>query len=98
MRNIRCCTMLIFDKICYTSVRGRNRLPKADRTFSGLRGRHFIKTVEETFHPEIDDIDSDFESSSSDSVSSVISVVVEDEPKGNSISDLFLIYLFCAVK
>ncbi|XP_025423502.1 uncharacterized protein LOC112692895 isoform X4 [Sipha flava] len=62
-------------------VTGRNRLPKADRTFSGLRGRHFIKTVEETFHPEIDDIDSDFESSSSDSVSSVISVVVEDERK-----------------
>lgn len=60
---------------------GRNRLPKADRTFSGLRGRHFIKTVEETFHPEIDDIDSDAESSSSDSVSSVISVVVEDERK-----------------
>lgn len=62
-------------------VSGRNRLPKADRTFSGLRGRHFIKTIEDTFHPEIDDIDSDFESSSSDSVSSVISVVVEDECK-----------------
>ncbi|XP_008180540.1 uncharacterized protein LOC100168523 isoform X2 [Acyrthosiphon pisum] len=62
-------------------VTGRHRLPKADRTFSGLRGRHFIKTVEETFHPEIDDIDSDAESSSSDSVSSVISVVVEDERK-----------------
>lgn len=62
-------------------VAGRNRLPKADRNFSGLRGRHFIKTVEETFHPEIDDIDSDFESSSSDSVSSVISVVVDDDRK-----------------
>lgn len=71
----------MFIKYCIPIVSGRHRLPKADRNFSGLRGRHFIKTVEETFHPEIDDIDSDFESSSSDSVGSVISVVVEDERK-----------------
>ncbi|XP_050434695.1 uncharacterized protein LOC126841927 isoform X2 [Adelges cooleyi] len=62
-------------------ISGRNRLPKADRTFSGLRGRHFIKAVEETFHPEIDDMDSDAESTSSDSASSVISVVTEEELK-----------------